>query len=142
MALVSDESFLASIQFGTIAAVGLLVVTTFMWIKAVRARGRKINLPTYYVPMGSDAATVIKQAHKEVYAQRMPLLTLGKTMKLKLPSQCPETPFVFSQFGMSAVILPTSEIETVKSLPESQLSIKYASMHLFSDSKFELPNMS
>lgn len=83
MALVSNENFLASIQFGTIAAVGILVVATFMWIKAVRARGKEINLPTYHVPMGSDAATVIKQAHKEVYAQQMPLLILGGNNETK-----------------------------------------------------------
>jgi hypothetical protein len=29
-------------------------------------------------------------------------------------------------FGLDAVILPTSEIETVKSVPEDRLSIKYA----------------
>lgn len=86
MALVSNESFLASIQLGTIAAVGLLVVVTLRWMKAVRARGKEINLPTYYVPMGSDAATVIKQAHKEVYAQQMLPWILGKTMKLKVLS--------------------------------------------------------
>lgn len=66
MALVSNESFLASFQLGTVAAIGLLVVVTFRWMKAARVRGMEINLPTYHVPMGSDAATVIKQAHKEV----------------------------------------------------------------------------
>ncbi|MCJ1247522.1 hypothetical protein MMC30_004736 [Trapelia coarctata] len=45
--------------------------------------------------------------------------------------QCPDTPFVLSQFGLDAVILPTSEIETVKSLPESELSIKHHHYNVF-----------
>lgn len=83
MALVPNQSFLASIQLGTIAAVGLLVVVTFRWMKAVQARGKEINLPTYHVPMGSDAATVIKQAHKEVFAADVSI-DPGEKMKLKV----------------------------------------------------------
>jgi hypothetical protein len=50
---------------------------------------------------------------------------LRSVLTISTNYQCPDTPFVLSQLGLDAVILPTSEIETVKSLPETELSIKY-----------------
>lgn len=49
---------------------------------------------------------------------------MSQILSISTNCQCPDIPFVLSQLGLDAVILPTSEIETVKSLPESELSIK------------------
>ncbi|KAK4184512.1 cytochrome P450 [Podospora australis] len=94
-----------------LGALAILFVPIVTWaLSAVRKRKPKsANLPVYHVVMGTNAAKVLEQGHKE----------------------CPDTPFVLSQFGLDAVILPTSEIETVKSLPESELSIKHHHYNVF-----------
>ncbi|SMY20802.1 unnamed protein product [Zymoseptoria tritici ST99CH_1A5] len=43
----------------------------------------------------------------------------------------PETPFVLSMHGMQVFVLPRSEIETVKSLPECEVSIKKHHFNVF-----------
>ena len=55
------------------------------------------------------------------------LLSLGSRNRWERPAenlQCPESPFSLSLPGMNLVVLPSSEIETIKALPESEVSIK------------------
>ncbi|KAM0713943.1 hypothetical protein Q7P37_010906 [Cladosporium fusiforme] len=85
----------------------VLSITSYVWSYFTRPRRAKI--PTYRVSLGGDAAKVLLEAHEE----------------------CPNTPFVLSMFGLDAVILPTSEIETVKSVPEDRLSIKHHHYNVF-----------
>ncbi|KAL4741668.1 cytochrome P450 [Aspergillus similis] len=91
------------------ASAVLIMLSLMLWrVKSSKQR-TAMDLPVYHVPMGANAARVLEEAHEE----------------------CPNTPFVLSQLGLDAVILPTSEIETVKSLPESELSIKHHHYNVF-----------
>lgn len=78
-----------------------------------------LDLPTFDVT--SDVVATIEKAHRQVY--------FCSLMRLVRPLTCavqyPTTPFALSMPGMTLAVLPSSEIETVKALPESDVSIKY-----------------
>ncbi|KAA8645298.1 hypothetical protein EYZ11_003669 [Aspergillus tanneri] len=96
-------------RIGYGASAVLVLISLVIWRLETWRRRKRIDLPVYHVPMGENAAKVLQEAHQE----------------------CLDAPFVLSQLGLDAVILPTSEIEMVKSLPESELSIKHHHYNVF-----------
>ncbi|KAI0126670.1 putative P450 monooxygenase, partial [Xylariales sp. AK1849] len=93
----------------SVGVTAIFLLPLIAWLLIAPKRSKQANLPVYHVTMGTNAAEVLQEAHKEY----------------------PNAPFILSQMGLDAVILPISEIETVKSLPESVLSIKQHHYNVF-----------
>lgn len=68
---------------------------------------KRLSLPYFYV--GSDVVATLEEAH----------------------AKCPTSPFALSLPGMDLAVLPSSEIETIKALPESDVSIKKHHYNVF-----------
>lgn len=92
---------------GASAMVMVLVLANVLGRGFFRGR-QKADLPVF--PAERDVVVTLEQAHE----------------------QYPDSPFVLSMAGMEVVVLPVSEIEHIKSLPETELSIKYVSPRLLS----------
>ncbi|KAK0617480.1 cytochrome P450 [Immersiella caudata] len=84
------------------AAVILTCLSAFFTLiksKATAKHGSKLKV---FKVTGNNVVEVLEEAHR----------------------QCPEEPFMLSLPGMDMAVLPKSEIETIRSLPETEVSIK------------------
>ncbi|CZT21185.1 related to cytochrome P450 monooxygenase (lovA) [Ramularia collo-cygni] len=85
-----------------------LLLATAIWIYLLTKRVEKPNLRVFEVTDGNVVGK-LEEAYRE----------------------CPDEPFLFSMAGMSVVVLPVADIETIRTLPETDVSIKHHHYNVF-----------
>ncbi|KAJ6445342.1 1-aminocyclopropane-1-carboxylate synthase-like protein 1 [Purpureocillium lavendulum] len=93
---LANPVFLGSVA--TLVALGLI----YLW----SSRPKPHNLPVVKVT-GNNVVETLEEAHQKTF-----------------PVQYPKEPFMLSLPGMEMAVLPDSEIETIRGLPETDVSIK------------------
>ena len=104
----------------------LALLIYFPLCRLTANRVPKLQLPVFEVQ--DDVVRTIEEGHQKVSSSS----TLHFIRLTHI--QYPDSPFVLSLVGMEMVILPRSSIDVIKSLPETDVSIKCVRPHGYMNS--------
>lgn len=98
-------------------AVGAVVLLVVVLSRLFLQKSQKLPLPYYFVK--DNVVTTLEEAHRDVRQWDQALQIFAKYMKH------PNGSFALSLPGQDLAVLADREIDTIKSLPESEVSIKW-----------------